>query len=67
MKNWIDGQVVMQMLKISPRTLQRLRDNGTLPYSKLVRKIFYKQSDIDKILEDNYTMFSIRNKLRIER
>ena len=67
MKNWIDGQDVMQMLKISPCTLQRLRDNGTLPYSKLGRKIFYKESDIDRTLEDNYVMFSIRNKLRIER
>ena len=67
MKNWIDGQFVMQTLKISPRTLQRLRDNGILPHSKLGRKIFYKETDIEKILEDNYVMFSIKNKLRIER
>jgi len=65
MKNWIDGQIVMQTLKISPSTLQRLRDNGALPHSKLGRKIYYKQSDIEKILEDNYVMFSIRNKLRL--
>jgi len=65
MKNWIDGQIVMQTLKISPRTLQRLRDNGKLPYSKIGRKIFYKPSDIDRILDDNYVMFGIRNGLRL--
>jgi predicted site-specific integrase-resolvase len=62
MKNWIDSQIVLQTLKISPRTLQRPRDNGTLPYSRLGRKIFYKESDIEKVLTDNYVMFNIRNK-----
>ena len=30
---WLDNQDVCQMLNISPRTLQTLRDNGTLAYS----------------------------------
>ena len=32
---WIDGQDVMMALHISKRTLQTLRDNGTLPYSRI--------------------------------
>jgi len=51
---WIDGQDVMQSLHISKRTLQTLRDNGTLPYSRVNGKFFYKLSDIEKILEANY-------------
>lgn len=33
MSEWMDNQDVCQMLNISPRTLQTLRDNGTLAYS----------------------------------
>ena len=32
--NWLDHQDVCQRLKISKRTLQTLRDNGTLAYTK---------------------------------
>lgn len=48
---WLDGQDVCLMLRISARTLQTYRDNGTLPYSQINHKIFYKISDIDKVLE----------------
>lgn len=34
--NWLDHQDVCQRLKISKRTLQTLRDNGTLAYTKSV-------------------------------
>ena len=30
--DWLDNQDVCQMLNISPRSLQTLRDNGTEPY-----------------------------------
>ena len=33
--NWLDHQDVCQRLKISKRTLQTLRDNGTLAYTKI--------------------------------
>ena len=32
--DWMDNQDVYQVLKISPRTLQTLRDGGWLPHSK---------------------------------
>ena len=51
---WIDNQDVMQMLHISQRTLQTLRSNGTIPYSKIRGKFYYKVSDIEKLLQDNY-------------
>jgi hypothetical protein len=61
LSDWIDSQDVMQALHISPRTLQTLRTNGTLPHSRIGRKLYYKRSDILKILSDNYIMFKIRN------
>jgi len=56
-ENWLDSQEVMQALHISPRTLQTMRTNGALPYSKIGNKIYYKHSDIAQILENNYTTF----------
>lgn len=52
--NWFDNQDVMELLKISPRTLQNMRDTKVLPYSKVGGKIYYKASDVEKILNDNY-------------
>lgn len=51
---WIDNQDVMQTLHISQRTLQTLRSNGTIPYSKIRGKFYYKVSDIEKLLQANY-------------
>ena len=48
--DWLDNQEVCQMLNISPRTLQTLRDNGTLAYSQINRKVYYKPEDVKRIL-----------------
>ncbi|MGR3809087.1 helix-turn-helix domain-containing protein [Jiulongibacter sp. NS-SX5] len=52
--NWLDGQDVMQTLHISKRTLQYLRDSGTLPYSRINGKFYYKADDIRALLDTNY-------------
>lgn len=51
---WIDNQDVLQTLHISKRTLQTLRTNGTLPYTKVKGKFYYKVADIEQLLQDNY-------------
>ena len=61
LEDWLDNQDVMQILHISLRTLQTLRSNGTLPFSRIGNKLFYRRQDIIKILSDNYTMRKIRN------
>ena len=48
--NWLDNQDVCQMLNISPRTLQTLRNNGTLAYSQINHKVYYKPEDVERIL-----------------
>ena len=48
--DWLDNQDVCQMLNISPRTLQTIRNNGTLAYSQINRKMYYKSEDIEQIL-----------------
>lgn len=49
-REWLDNQDICQLLNISPRTLQTLRDNGTLPFSGISHKIYYKPEDIEKIV-----------------
>lgn len=61
LEDWLDNQDVMQALHISPRTLQTLRSNGILPYSRIGNKLYYRKQDILKILSDNYTMHKIKN------
>lgn len=48
---WLDNQDVCQLLKISKRTLQTYRDNGTLAYSQIGYKCYYKKVDIEKLIE----------------
>ncbi len=54
-QEWIDGQDVIDALNISKRTLQSLRDNGTLPYSRVNGKFYYKVADLEQLLESNYS------------
>ncbi len=61
LEDWIDGQDVMQKLHISPRTLQTLRTNGTLSFSRIGNKIYYLRQDIERILKDNYSIYRRRN------
>lgn len=48
---WLDNQEVCQLLKVSYRTLQTYRDNGTLAYSQIGYKCYYKKTDIEKLIE----------------
>lgn len=49
-KKWIKSNEVRRMLNISPSTLQTLRINGTLPYTKMGGTHYYNLNDIEKIL-----------------
>lgn len=50
LSKWLDNEDVCRLLSISKRTLQTYRDNGTLPYSQINHKMFYKASDIEALL-----------------
>jgi hypothetical protein len=61
LEDWLDNQDVMQVLHISSRTLQTLRSNGILPFSRIGNKLYYRRFDIQKLLSNNYTLFKIRD------
>lgn len=49
-KRYMKSAEVMEWLQISPGTLQNLRINGTLPYSKIGGIIFYDSHEIQQVL-----------------
>ena len=55
-KKWLKSYEVKKMLGISPGTLQNMRINGTIPFTKMGGILFYDSEDIRKILEDNKNM-----------
>ncbi len=52
-KRWLKSNEVKELLGISSGTLQNLRINKTLPYSKVNGTIFYTIDSIEKLLEQN--------------
>ena len=52
-KKWLKSYEVRDLLNISPGTLQNMRINGTLPYTKIGGVMFYDYEDIKKMLEEN--------------
>jgi len=56
---WLKNNEVKSMLKMSHSTLQTLRANGTLSYSKIGGTIYYDAEEIEKILQEN----KVSNKL----
>ena len=45
---------VSQRLKISRRTLQDYRNEGKIPYCQIGGKILYRESDLQKMLDESY-------------
>lgn len=52
-KQWLKSREVRKLLNISPGTLQTLRINKTLTYTKIGGILYYDNSDIEKLLSAN--------------
>ena len=53
-KKWLKSNEVRKLLNISPGTLQTLRINGTLPYTKIGGTNYYNFTDIEKLLSKKW-------------
>lgn len=52
-RKWLKSNEVRRLLLVSPGTLQHLRVNGILPFTKIGGVIFYDYDDIQKMIEDH--------------
>ena len=53
LKRYFKSSEVMDLLQVSPGTLQNLRINGTLPYTKVGGIIYYDAEEIQNIMTSN--------------
>ncbi len=52
-KKWLKSPEVRKLLGISTGTLQNLRINGTLPYTRVGGVLYYDYQEIMQVLEKN--------------
>jgi hypothetical protein len=52
-KEWLKSVEVMEMLSISTGTLQNLRINDNIPFTKIGGTLYYEHKAILKVLSDN--------------
>ena len=50
---WVDSYEVCTFLKISARILQRLRAAGTVSFSRIRGKNFYRISELQRLMQNN--------------
>jgi excisionase family DNA binding protein len=53
-ERYLSDKELSERLRISRRTLQDYRNEGRIPFYQLGGKILYKESDIQRALEDGY-------------
>ena len=53
LKKYLKSSEVMEILQVSPGTLQNLRINGTLPYTKVGGILYYDSEEIQNIMTAN--------------
>ena len=53
LKKYLKYSEVMDLLQVSPGTLQNLRINGTLPYTKVGGIIYYDAEEIQGVMTAN--------------
>jgi hypothetical protein len=49
-----DSADLLKILNISKSTLQRMRDEGLIGFSQIQGKFYYRQSDINEMLDKHY-------------
>ena len=53
-KDYLTQKQTAELLHISPRTLERMRVEGSpIPWTRCGRRVLYRRSDIDSYLESN--------------
>ena len=51
--DWVTNKDAKELLGLSKPTLQRYRNAGLLPFSRLGGNVYYRRSDINAVLEQN--------------
>ena len=52
LRKWMDGEEVCRLLRLSPRTLQGMRDRGVVPCSQVDKKFYYRMEDVECLVSE---------------
>lgn len=63
-KKWLKSSELRKILPVSAGTLQNLRVNGTLPYTKIGGVIFYDYDDVEKLIAESKKSMALPGKFR---
>jgi len=50
-RKYLDEAAACKLLRVSPRTLAKMRADGTIPYIRIRRRILYLTSDLNDYLD----------------
>ena len=62
LEDMIDNASLAYLLNISQRTLQTLRDNGSLPFYKIGGKIYYRRSEVFELMRTHDMKLYLKKK-----
>lgn len=51
-EKWMDGEDVCRLLRLSPKTLQSMRDRGIVACSQVGRKFYYRSEDVVRLVSE---------------
>ena len=51
-KEWIDNQEVCEILNISLRTLQYLKNRGNITFTQIGRKTYYHRQEVMNLIKE---------------
>lgn len=52
LRKWMDSEEVCRLLRLSPRTLQGMRDKGIVPCSQIGKKFYYRVEDVESLVSE---------------
>ena len=52
MAKWMDNEEVCRLLRLTPRTLQTMRDKGLIACSQIGKKFYYLWEDVANLFAD---------------
>ena len=61
LKEWLDSQDVCEILGVTKRTVQTLRETGKLGFTMITHKVYYRREDVKKFLDASLTRKEVRN------
>jgi|UniRef100_UPI003FEE439F hypothetical protein len=53
MAKWMDNEEVCRLLRLTPRTLQTMRDKGLIACSQIGKKFYYRREDVANLVADS--------------